>query len=148
MNHKNQMLALVLAGALLAAVLLTGCGGKKDAASSVSSASASSETAVSEPAQTMVQVLFTVNYADGSSETLTLETSDGGTLAQALADAGLISQEEADAGFVTTVGGVTADWDKDHVWWCLTDAQGEATTVGVGGIQLHEGDSYAFTYTK
>lgn len=147
MNHKNQMLALALAGALLAAVLLTGCGGKKDAASSVSSASASSETTVSESAA-MVQVLFTVNYADGSSETLTLETSDGGTLAQALADAGLISQEEADAGFVTTVGGVTADWDKDHAWWCLTDAQGEATTVGVGGIQLHEGDSYAFTYTK
>ena len=43
---------------------------------------------------------------------------------------------------------VTADWDKDQAWWCLTDATGEMTTVGVSDIALHDGDSYAFTYTK
>lgn len=52
------------------------------------------------------------------------------------------------AGFVTTVNGETADWDKDQAWWCLTDATGEMTTVGVADIALHDGDSYAFTYTK
>lgn len=31
---------------------------------------------------------------------------------------------------------------------CLTDATGEMTTVGVADIALHDGDSYAFTYTK
>ena len=41
-----------------------------------------------------------------------------------------------------------ADWDKDAAWWCLTDAAGEMTSVGVADIELHDGDSYAFTYTK
>jgi len=66
----------------------------------------------------------------------------------ASSEAGLISEEEAAAGFVTTVNGETADWDKDQAWWCLTDATGEMTTVGVADIALHDGDSYAFTYTK
>ena len=61
---------------------------------------------------------------------------------------GVISQDEADAGFVTTVNGVTADYNADGAWWCLTDATGEMTTVGVADIELHDGDSYAFTYTK
>ena len=39
-------------------------------------------------------------------------------------------------------------WDKDQAWWCLTDATGEMTTVGVADIALHDGDSYAFIYTK
>ena len=48
---------------------------------------------------------------------------------------------------MTTVNGETADWDKDQAWWCLTDATGEMTTVGVADIALHDGDSYAFIYT-
>ena len=63
-------------------------------------------------------------------------------------EAGLISEEEAAAGFVTTVNGETADWDKDQAWWCLNDATGEMTTVGAADIALHDGDSYAFVYTK
>lgn len=38
--------------------------------------------------------------------------------------------------------------NKDQAWWCLTDAAGEMTTVGVADIELHDGGSYAFTYTK
>ena len=41
-----------------------------------------------------------------------------------------------------------ADYNKDGSWWCLTDAAGEMTSVGVADIELHDGDSYAFTYTK
>ena len=86
--------------------------------------------------------------ADGESQTFTLEVTDGEKLSDALVEAGLISEEEAAAGFVTTVNGETADWDKDQAWWCLNDATGEMTTVGVADIALHDGDSYAFTYTK
>lgn len=81
-------------------------------------------------------------------KTFTLEVTDGEKLSDALVEAGLISEEEAAAGFVTTVNGETADWDKDSAWWCLTDASGEMTTVGVADIELHDGDRYAFTYTK
>lgn len=142
--------AAALAAAALAAALFTGCGGASSAASSESASTApsaaSSESASA--AEDQIQVLFTVNYADGTSEEFQLEAQAGETLASALAAAGLISAEEAEAGFVTEVNGVLADFSKDQSWWCLTDASGEATTVGVGDIRLQDGDAYAFTYTK
>ena len=153
MKHIKA-LSVLAAGALLAAALFTGCGAKNSAPASGAAASsqAVSSAAVSEAASEAqtgtVKATFTVTYADGSADTLELETAEGTTLAQALADAGVISQEEADAGFVTVVNGVTADWNADQAWWCLTDAAGEMTTVGVGDIVLQDGDSYAFTYTK
>lgn len=143
MKYIHRFTALA-AAALLAVSLLAGCGAasSSEAASPAPSAPAS----VSAEAQT-VRSVFTVTYADGSSEEFTLETEDGACLADALRDAGLISEEEAAAGFVTVVNGVAADWDKDQAWWCLTDADGEMTAVGVADIALHDGDRYAFTYT-
>lgn len=144
--------AAALAAAALAAALFTGCGGASAAASSGSESTApsaaSSESASESAAEDQIQVLFTVNYADGTSEEFQLEAQAGETLASALAAAGLISAEEAEAGFVTEVNGVLADFSKDQSWWCLTDASGESTTVGVGDIRLQDGDAYAFTYTK
>lgn len=119
------------AAAALAASLLVGCGASS-AASSTASSAASSEA---------------VSSVTASGEAVS-EASDAKKLSDALAEAGIISEDEAAAGFVTTVNGETADWDKDAAWWCLTDASGEMTAVGVADIQLHDGDSYAFTYTK
>ena len=113
-----------------------------------SSEAASSEAASGQAEDAKVKAEFTVTGADGESQTFTLKVTDGEKLSDALVEAGLISEEEAAAGFVTTVNGETADWDKDQAWWCLTDANGEMTTVGVADIALHDGDSYAFTYTK
>ena len=172
MKTMHKFLAVVISAAL-AAGLLAGCGAASSTASSaasseavssvaassaasseaVSSVAASSEAASSEAASgqaedAKVKAEFTVTGADGESQTFTLEVTDGEKLSDALVEAGLISEEEAAAGFVTTVNGETADWDKDQAWWCLTDATGEMTTVGVADIALHDGDSYAFTYTK
>ena len=156
MKLKNICIAVV---ALALAAGMTACGGTSAAsASSTSEAASASTTAVSEAASSeaasgqaedaKVKAEFTVTGADGESQTFTLEVTDGEKLSDALVEAGLISEEEAAAGFVTTVNGETADWDKDQAWWCLTDAAGEMTTVGVADIELHDGDSYAFTYTK
>lgn len=159
MRSMKKILSVVISTAL-AAGLLAGCGAASSTASSqaassttVSSAAASSEAAGSEAASSQaeegkVKVEFTVTNAEGESQTFTLEVTDGEKLGDALVEAGLISQEEADAGFVTTVNGETADWDKDKAWWCLNDASGEMTSVGVADIELHDGDSYAFVYTK
>ena len=168
MKTMHKFLAVVISAAL-AAGLLAGCGAASSTASSAasseavssvaasseaaSSVAASSEAASSEAASgqaedAKVKAEFTVTGADGESQTFTLEVTDGEKLSDALVEAGLISEEEAAAGFVTTVNGETADWDKDQAWWCLTDATGEMTTVGVADIALHDGDSYAFTYTK
>ena len=157
MKTMHKFLAVVISAAL-AAGLLAGCGAASSTASSaasseaVSSVAASSEAASSEAASgqaedAKVKAEFTVTGADGESQTFTLEVTDGEKLSDALVEAGLISEEEAAAGFVT-VNGETADWDKDQAWWCLNDATGEMTTVGVADIALHDGDSYAFVYTK
>ena len=103
---------------------------------------------MAEASEAKVKAQFTVTGADGESQTFDLEVTDGEKLSDALAEAGIISADEAAAGFVTTVNGETADWDKDSAWWCLTDASGEMTAVGVADIELHDGDRYAFTYTK
>lgn len=159
MRSMKKILSVVISTAL-AAGLLAGCGAASSTASSqaassaaVSSAAASSEAAGSEAASSQaeegkVKAEFTVTNAEGESQTFTLEVTDGEKLGDALVEAGLISQEEADAGFVTTVNGETADWDKDKAWWCLNDASGEMTSMGVADIELHDGDSYAFVYTK
>lgn len=151
MNTLHKFAVLTLS-AVLSVCLLAGCGASasstaSSAASSTASSVASSEAAsVASAAQATVE--FTVTAADGSVSSVLLNVTDGEKLSTALAEAGIISQEEAEAGFVTTVNGETADYDKDQAWWCLTDAAGEMTTVGVADIELHDGDSYAFTYTK
>ena len=153
MKMMNRVFSLAVTAAL-AVGLLAGCGASSTASSAavsseaVSSVAASSEAASVEASEAKVKAQFTVTGADGESQTFDLEVTDGEKLSDALAEAGIISEEEAAAGFITTVNGETADWDKDSAWWCLTDASGEMTSVGVGDIELHDGDSYAFTYTK
>ena len=138
----------------LAACLLAACGNTAVSSEAVSSEAASSEvvsseaSSVEESSSEAAEATFTVVDADGNSTEIPLTITDGEKLSDALAAAGVISEEEAAAGFVTTVNGVTADYNADGAWWCLTDAAGEMTTVGVADIELHDGDSYAFTYTK
>ena len=149
----KKLSALILSLALSAA-LLAGCGAS--ASSAASSEAVSSEVVSEEAVSTAeaadsaeaIQFTFTVTGADGESTVLTLDAADGEKLSTALVDAGIISAEEAEAGFVTVVNGEAADYSKDGSWWCLTDAAGEMTSVGVADIELHDGDSYAFTYTK
>ena len=148
MNTLHKFAALTLS-AVLSVCLLAGCGASASSTASSTASSVASSVAASEAAaEAQATVEFTVTAADGSVSSVLLNVTDGEKLSTALAEAGIISQEEADAGFVTTVNGETADYNKDQAWWCLTDAAGEMTTVGVADIELHDGDSYAFTYTK
>ena len=166
-----KKLISAIASLTLAACLLAACGSSASSAASesasseavssevVSSEAASSEAASSdavsseavsgaESSEAAAEATFTVVDADGNSTEIALSITEGEKLSDALAAAGVISEEEAAAGFVTTVNGITADYNADGAWWCLTDAAGEMTTVGVADIELHSGDSYAFTYTK
>ena len=149
MNTLHKFAVLTLS-AVLTVCLLAGCGASASstASSAASSVASSVKAASSAASKAQATVEFTVTAADGSVSSVLLNVTDGEKLSTALAEAGIISQEEAEAGFVTTVNGETADYDKDQAWWCLTDAAGEMTTVGVADIELHDGDSYAFTYTK
>ena len=150
----SAVLSLTLAACLMAACSNTAASSEPASSEIVSSEATSSEvvsseaSSVEESSSEAAEATFTVVDADGNSTEITLTITDGEKLSDALAAAGVISEEEAAAGFVTTVNGVTADYNADGAWWCLTDAAGEMTTVGVADIELHDGDSYAFTYTK
>lgn len=143
----KKLSALVLS-LILATGLLAGCGASASSASSEAAPAESAAVSTAEDAAAAIAVTFTVTGADGESTVLILDAADGEKLSDALAAAGVISAEEAAAGFVTVVNGEEADYNADGAWWCLTDAAGEMTTVGVSDIELHDGDSYAFTYTK
>ena len=156
-----KKLISAIASLTLAACLLAACGSSASSAApeSASSEAVSSEVVSSEAAsseavsgeessEAAAEATFTVVDADGNSTEIALSITEGEKLSDALAAADVISEEEAAAGFVTTVYGITADYNADGAWWCLTDAAGEMTTVGVADIELHNGDSYAFTYTK
>ena len=161
-----KKLISAIASLTLAACLLAACGSSASSAASesasseavssevVSSEAASSDAVSSEAvsdaesSEAAAEATFTVVDADGNSTEIALSITEGEKLSDALAAADVISEEEAAAGFVTTVNGITADYNADGAWWCLTDAAGEMTTVGVADIELHNGDSYAFTYTK
>ena len=139
----KKLIALLLA---LACVLSLAACGKKDSGAADKVELPVADGAVIGTGATAITV--EVQGADGKSVTFTVNT-DEETVGAALLKLGVIAGEDSDYGlYVKTVNGETADWDKDQAWWCLTDATGEMTTVGVADIALHDGDSYAFVYTK
>ena len=132
MKITKKILALVMA-LLVVVTCFAGCQAKKtnnkDDASSVQS----------------VEVSITVDIVkDGETKTLNIKT-DEKYLANALADEGVI--EYTEDGLYTTVDGITADFNKDGAWWCVTKS-GEMTMVGMNELELANGDKYEITYTK
>ena len=86
---------------------------------------------------------FTVVDQDGE-ETLFEIHTDKEIVGEALQDVGLIEGEEGEYGlFVKTVNGITADYDKDGVYWAFY-VNDEYAAEGVDSTKITEGDTYAF----
>ncbi len=92
-------------------------------------------------------VTLDVVHGDASVNTFSIST-DAETLRDALAQVdGLIAGEDGPYGLmVTTVDGETADWSRDHSWWCLT-RDGAMLDTGVDSTMIEDGAHYEFTYT-
>ena len=134
-QKMKKILTLVLCLCLCLAVF-AGCEAQPiESASADSSAS----SGVEEKAQITVKIV----YADGESKTLSIKT-DKQFLADALVDEGIIEYDES--GFYTTVDGVTADFNVDGGWWCLTK-DGTMTTDGLNTQPIADGDVFEITYT-
>lgn len=88
-------------------------------------------------------ITVSIVYKDGNSKDLEINT-DAEYLADALAEEGII--EYADDGFYTTVDGVTADYNADKGWWCVTK-DGVMTTEGMNTLVIADGDKFEITYT-
>lgn len=68
------------------------------------------------------------------------------TLGDLLFEQRFISEDEYKAGFFLTVKGITADFNENEAWWCITK-DGEMTTVGANEQIIKDGDKFEITYT-
>lgn len=87
----------------------------------------------------------TIVYKDKTEKNYELKT-DAEFLADALLEKELITEEEYKSGYYTVIDGVTADYNVDKSWWCVTK-DGEMTNVGMNELALSDGDAYEITYT-
>lgn len=125
LNSMKKMLSVVLCIVLIAAMALnfTGCSGSED-----------TKTAS-----------FTVVVTDLEGAESTFEiTTDKATVGEALLEEGLIAGENSEYGlYVTTVNGITLDWDTDGKYWAFY-IDGEYAQTGVDSTNVTEGAVYSF----
>lgn len=93
---------------------------------------------------TQKTVFFKIVFEDKTEKTIQINTQKT-ILADALVEAGLIEYDKT--GLYTTIDGVTADYNKDGAWWCITKG-GEMQSFGLNDIKIADGESYEATYTK
>lgn len=86
---------------------------------------------------------FTVVDKDGTETQFEIHT-DKETVGEALLELSLIAGDESEYGlYVKTVNGITADYDKDGVYWAFY-INGEYATTGVDSTPVTEGENYSF----
>lgn len=136
---------------IVAAALFTnGCNGS---AGDTASSGAGNETvaSVETGADTGENVLgegstkFTLTVTDQAGNETEFEIhTDKETVGEALLELGLIEGDEGEYGlYVKTVNGITADYDKDGVYWAFY-VNGEYASSGVDSTAATEGDAYSF----
>ena len=87
--------------------------------------------------------MFTVVDKEGTETQFEIHT-DKETVGEALLELELIAGDESEYGlYVKTVNGITADYDKDGVYWAFY-INDEYAPTGVDSTTITEGDSYSF----
>lgn len=147
-NRKNQVSSLFLCMVLTVAMALSaiGCGGRDTGtADAVTQQGAAEDGSVlGEGAK---EFAFTVVDKDGNETKMEIHT-DKETVGEALQELGLIDGEEGEFGlYVKTVNGISADYDKDGVYWAFY-VNDEYAQTGVDSTVITEGESYTFKVEK
>ena len=88
-----------------------------------------------------------VRLQDGKAVTFTVHT-DEETVGDALLKLHVVAGEASSYGlYVKTVNGMTADYDKDGVYWAFY-IDGEYAMTGVDATNITDGAQYAFRMEK
>ena len=91
--------------------------------------------------------IFSIFDQDGKETAYEIHT-DQTIVGEALQELGLLVGEEGAYGlYVTEVGGIRADYDKDGVYWAFY-IDGEYAMSGVDKTEIQPGTSYAFKVEK
>lgn len=119
-----------------------GCGKKNDTAKDTTEIS-SETTTEKEIGEGKTTFYFDVVDKDGNCSSFTIHT-DKETVGEALTEHKLIQGEDGDYGlYVTTVNGITADYDTDQTYWAFYADDTYAST-GVDQTKIKDGSHYAF----
>ena len=93
------------------------------------------------------QFNFGVYDLDGAETWFEIHTDDD-TVGAALLELGLIEGDEGPYGlYVKTVNGITADYDKDKVYWAVY-VNDDYAASGVDTTEIEEGTVYSFRLAK
>ena len=139
----RKILSLLLA--LVLTMALTACG-TAEAPETTAAPTAAPTTAPAE--SEAVGVPFTVIVTDEDGTEATFEfRSEAATVGEALLAEGLIEGDESDYGlYITSVNGITADWDTENAYWAFY-INGEYAQTGVDATEITEGAVYSLTKT-
>lgn len=139
------ILCIVLIVAM--ALMTAGCNGKTKDPSSSEGKSTSAQADGNVLGEGSRQFSLTVSDQDGSETEFEIHT-DQETVGAALQELELIAGEEGQYGlYVTTVNGITADFDKDGMYWAFY-VNGEYAQTGVDATQIQKGESYSLKLEK
>lgn len=142
----RKLLATLLSVMLIAVMAFTVSGCKNDTPSAdvVSQKNEITIQSVGEGEKTFT---FSVIDKDKNETRFDVKT-DKETVGDALLEYGLISGEESQYGlYVKTVNGITADFDKDGVYWAFYINDSYAVS-GVDTTPITDGEVYSFRIEK
>ncbi|MCH5209527.1 MAG: DUF4430 domain-containing protein [Oscillospiraceae bacterium] len=139
--EKNKRIILCMTLTVIMTLFLSGCnGGKSNGTPSTPAVNARTESTLMGEGST--QFDFTVVDKEGNETPFEIHT-DKETVGEALSELGLIDGEEGQYGlYVKTVNGITADYDKDGVYWAFY-VNDEYASAGIDSTAIKEGDSYS-----
>ena len=152
MTRKTQtktflsLISLLVLMAVMALGMIS-CDTKKDDAATSDSAVESNVESEQNAAEA---ITVTIEITDDKGETTSKEytSTTAVTLADILKENDLIEGEETEYGLmITTVAGITADYDTDKAYWALYK-NGEYMMTGADGETLENGAVYGLVYTK
>lgn len=148
-NCSKKLSSVILCMALVAAMALFTAGCKDSGGNGTPTGAGTKDNTETGDIQTTqlgegsTKFTFSVVDKEGN-ETLFEIHTDQETVGKALLELDLIAGEESAYGlFVKTVNGITADYDKDGVYWAFY-INDEYAQTGVDSTTITEGDSYSF----
>lgn len=145
-KYSKKLLSFILCNALIVAMALFTTGCNDNTGNSTPSGAETEANVQAESGQLgegSTEFTFTVADKEGNETQFEIHT-DKETVGEALLELGLIDGEEGEYGlYVKTVNGITADFDKDGVYWAFY-VNGEYAQSGVDSTAITEGDSYSF----
>lgn len=143
---KKRVLSAILCIVLVAAVALftTSCNDNKEEVPETTTALQAEVKVLGEGEN---EFSFTVSDIDGNVSEFEIHT-DKKIVGEALLDLELIKGDEGPYGlYVKEVNGISADFDKDGVYWAFY-VNGEYATSGVDMTEIEDGKVYSFKVEK